>query len=89
LSHNLPIYQKLLDGKENIVHIRILITVFIACFAVIETAPAALKVGLIYDVTGRGDLSFCDAAYAGAKKRRTNGDLNSQRSPQAKVQIPN
>ena len=50
-------------------HIRILVTVFIlACFAVIETAPAALKVGLIYDVTGRGDLSFCDAAYAGAKK---------------------
>ena len=49
-------------------YIRILVTVFIACFAVIETVPAALKVGLIYDVTGRGDLSFCDAAYAGAKK---------------------
>ena len=47
---------------------RILVTIFIVCFAVIETAPAALKVGLIYDVTGRGDLSFCDAAYAGAKK---------------------
>ena len=50
--------------------IRILITIFIACFAVIETTPAALKVGLIYDVTGRGDLSFCDAAYAGAKKAK-------------------
>ena len=50
--------------------IRILITLFIACFAVIETASAALKVGLIYDVTGRGDLSFCDAAYAGAKKAK-------------------
>ena len=50
--------------------IRILITLFIVCFAVIETAPAALKVGLIYDVTGRGDLSFCDAAYAGAKKAK-------------------
>ena len=49
-------------------YIRILITLFIACFVTIETAPAALKVGLIYDVTGRGDLSFCDAAYAGAKK---------------------
>jgi basic membrane protein A len=36
----------------------------------IETASAALKVGLIYDVTGRGDLSFCDAAYAGAKKAK-------------------
>ena len=48
--------------------IRILITLFIVYFAVIEATPAALKVGLIYDVTGRGDLSFCDAAYAGAKK---------------------
>ena len=48
--------------------IKILVTILIACFAVIEAAPAALKVGLIYDVTGRGDLSFCDAAYAGAKK---------------------
>ena len=48
--------------------IKILVTILIAYFAVIEAAPAALKVGLIYDVTGRGDLSFCDAAYAGAKK---------------------
>ena len=51
-------------------YIRILIALLIACFATIETAPAALKVGLIYDVTGRGDLSFCDAAYAGAKKAK-------------------
>lgn len=29
---------------------------------------ASIKVGLIYDVRGRGDLSFCDAAYNGAKK---------------------
>lgn len=50
--------------------IRILITLLITCFAVIEATPAALKVGLIYDVTGRGDLSFCDAAYAGAKKAK-------------------
>ena len=50
--------------------IKILIALFIACFALIETTPAALKVGLIYDVTGRGDLSFCDAAYAGAKKAK-------------------
>ncbi|MYC78170.1 BMP family ABC transporter substrate-binding protein [Candidatus Poribacteria bacterium] len=56
--------------KENILRVRILITLFIACFAVIETTSAALKVGLIYDVTGRGDLSFCDAAYAGAKKAK-------------------
>ena len=50
--------------------IKILVTLFIVCFATIEATPAALKVGLIYDVTGRGDLSFCDAAYAGAKKAK-------------------
>ena len=50
--------------------IRILITLFITCFTVMEMASAELKVGLIYDVTGRGDLSFCDAAYAGAKKAK-------------------
>ena len=48
--------------------IKILVALFAAFFAVAGTATAALKVGLIYDVTGRGDLSFCDAAYAGAKK---------------------
>ena len=51
-------------------YIRILITLLIVCFVTIGTAHAALKVGLIYDVTGRGDLSFCDAAYAGAKKAK-------------------
>lgn len=53
---------------ENILKIRICITIFIASFVVLNTAPAATKIGLIYDVRGRGDLSFCDAAYAGAKK---------------------
>ncbi len=48
--------------------IKILVALFILFFVVAGTATAALKVGLIYDVTGRGDLSFCDAAYAGAKK---------------------
>ena len=48
--------------------IRILVALFTAFFSVAGTATATLKVGLIYDVTGRGDLSFCDAAYAGAKK---------------------
>jgi basic membrane protein A len=31
-------------------------------------AAKSKRIGLIYDVGGRGDLSFCDAAYAGAKK---------------------
>ena len=60
--------QKLRSRKEDIVYIRIFITLLITFFVIMETAFAALKVGLIYDVTGRGDLSFCDAAYAGAKK---------------------
>ena len=67
-THTNPVYYKLTDGKENILRIKILVTLFILSFAMIGTVPAALKVGLIYDVTGRGDLSFCDAAYAGAKK---------------------
>ena len=62
------IYQN--DGKEHILLMRTLITFFIICFAVIETAAASMKVGLIYDVTGRGDLSFCDAAHTGAKKAK-------------------
>ena len=48
--------------------IRILVAFIAAFFALVGAADAALRVGLIYDVTGRGDLSFCDAAYAGAKK---------------------
>ena len=46
------------------------IALILACFAMVATEPAsaAVKIGLIYDVRGRGDLSFNDAAYAGAKK---------------------
>lgn len=39
-----------------------------AILIIIENTTASIKVGLIYDVRGRGDLSFCDAAYKGAKK---------------------
>ncbi|MCZ6678109.1 MAG: BMP family ABC transporter substrate-binding protein [Candidatus Poribacteria bacterium] len=31
-------------------------------------AAKAKRIGLIYDTGGRGDLSFCDASYAGARK---------------------
>ena len=31
-------------------------------------AEKAKKIGLVYDIGGRGDLSFCDASYSGAKK---------------------
>ena len=41
----------------------ILIFLFIA-----PSAAKAKRIGLIYDTGGRGDLSFCDASYAGAKK---------------------
>ncbi len=48
--------------------LRILITCSVLCAIWLPHASATLKVGLIYDITGRGDLSFCDAAYAGAKR---------------------
>ncbi len=51
------------------------ISLLIVCLVIVETAPAAIKVGLIYDVRGRGDLSFCDAAYAGAKKAADKWDI--------------
>lgn len=49
---------------------RLLLILFICLitFNITFTSYANIKVGLIYDVRGRGDLSFCDAAYAGAKK---------------------
>lgn len=67
--------KTLLYRKEHILYIKILIIFLFACFVTIRTAPAAIKVGLIYDVTGRGDLSFCDAAYAGAKKAKDESDF--------------
>lgn len=51
------------------------ISLLIVCLVIVEVAPAAIKVGLIYDVRGRGDLSFCDAAYAGAKKAADKWDI--------------
>ena len=51
--------------------IKKLLLVFCLCltaFIIVNTSYAKIKVGLIYDVRGRGDLSFCDAAYAGAEK---------------------
>ena len=35
----------------------------------------SIKIGLIYDTGGRGDLSFCDASYAGAKKAVEQWDI--------------
>ncbi|MCG9129680.1 BMP family ABC transporter substrate-binding protein [Candidatus Poribacteria bacterium] len=34
-----------------------------------------ITVGLIYDIRGRGDLSFCDAAYAGAERASKQWDI--------------
>ena len=53
----------------------VFISILIVCLIIVETAPAAIKVGLIYDVRGRGDLSFCDAAYTGAKKAVGKWDI--------------
>ena len=40
-----------------------------------EIVHAKIKVGLIYDVRGQGDLSFCDAAYTRAKKTVDKWDI--------------
>ena len=55
-----------------------LLLIFFLCFIpliIFQTSYANIKVGLIYDVRGRGDLSFCDAAYAGAKKAEDKWDI--------------
>ena len=51
------------------------ITICIICLTFTEIIHAKIKVGLIYDVRGRGDLSFCDAAYTGAKKATDKWDI--------------
>lgn len=45
-----------------------LITLVITTLLIVDITTATIKVGLVYDIHGRGDLSFCDAAYNGAKK---------------------
>ena len=46
-------------------------------FLIITPSTAKTKrIGLIYDTGGRGDLSFCDASYAGAKKAVDQWKLN-------------
>ena len=53
-----------------------LITLLIATLLIVENSIATIKVGLIYDIHGRGDLSFCDAAYNGAKKAEKKWNIN-------------
>ena len=58
-----------------------LIKIFICCLTLIclLVTPSRAKtkrIGLIYDTGGRGDLSFCDASYAGAKKATDQWKLN-------------
>lgn len=51
------------------------LTLIITSLLIVDNITASIKVGLIYDVRGRGDLSFCDAAYAGAKKATEKWDI--------------
>lgn len=45
------------------------VAVFILTLSYWNHATAEpIRIGLVYDTGGRGDLSFCDASYAGAKK---------------------
>lgn len=53
----------------------VLFSVFIISTIIVHASIAKIKVGLIYDVRGRGDLSFCDAAYNGAKKATEKWDI--------------
>lgn len=53
----------------------VLVPLFILWIICVDVSSAEVKVGLIYDVRGRGDLSFCDAAYAGAKKASEKWDI--------------
>ena len=53
-----------------------LITAIFATLLIVENTIATIKVGLVYDVHGRGDLSFCDAAYNGAKKAEKKWNIN-------------
>jgi basic membrane protein A len=46
----------------------ILISLFVESSLRSVQAAKSKRIALIYDVGGRGDLSFCDASYAGAKK---------------------
>ena len=36
-----------------------------------QAAPGAMKVGLVFDIGGRGDKSFNDAAFAGLERAKT------------------
>ncbi len=53
----------------------LLLTIITMSLAFIDNVTATVKVGLIYNVRGRGDLSFCDAAYNGAKKAEDKWDI--------------
>ena len=51
------------------------ITLCIFLLGNLQEGQAKVKISLIYDTGGRGDLSFCDASYAGAKKATDEWNL--------------
>lgn len=56
----------------------ILIPAIIICLTLSfwnHVSASPIRVGLVYDTGGRGDLSFCDASYAGAKKAADQWEL--------------
>ena len=54
--------------RSGIYSVLVSIFVLILIWDLGHASGTPMKVGLIYDTGGRGDLSFCDASYAGAKK---------------------
>lgn len=55
-------------------YITLIITI-LTTLLIVDNTIATIKVGLIYDIHGRGDLSFCDAAYNGAKKAQKKWNI--------------
>ncbi|MGC8897956.1 MAG: BMP family lipoprotein [Bacteroidota bacterium] len=53
-------------------------TSFFSCTKNRTTAPADSEVGLVFDVGGRGDKSFNDAAYAGLEMAKDSLGVNFQ-----------
>lgn len=58
-----------------------LIKTFVCSFTLIflcvtPNVAETKRIGLIYDIGGRGDLSFCDSSYAGAKKATDQWELD-------------
>ncbi len=56
--------------KKRLIILVVVLAVMVGCAKRIEFAEATLRVGLVFDVGGRGDKSFNDSAYRGLEKAK-------------------